>query len=121
MSRFNQNREPAKWTRILDSETNACYVSDGGGVKFTHKDEHGQERPVLTFAGSQADKIEGMMDFIQASFGKIRSEVSAVKEKQDRERLALKAQVQANKAIENLKALGLTPEQLAQALTGKVS
>lgn len=118
---MSTNEKRAVWTEAHKQGPNTLYVSDGGGVKITRLDEQGEERMVYMGSAKQFAKLIMITDFIQACQGPVNTYVSNRRDQEDREKIALKAQVQASKALENLKALGLAPEQIKELLSKQAS
>lgn len=116
-----QKEKRAVWTEAHAQGPNKLYVSDGGAVKITRQDEQGEERMVYMGPAKQFAKLVMITEFIQSCEGKVNTYISNRKDNEDREKIKLKAQVQASKALESLKALGLTEEQIKAALTQKAS
>jgi len=106
----------ANWTLANEQGPNRFYISDGGGVKITRENENGDERMVYMGSLKMFLQLGHVVDFIQACQPKATTYLSDKKARDDREKIALKAQMQAAKAIENLKAAGLNEEAIRQAL-----
>lgn len=116
---YNNNRTekaPAVWNLVKHTGINRLYASEGGAIKITREDDRGEEKLIAMMPTKQYLKLAGMVDFINDTAKLAEQQVERVTEQRDREKIKLQVQVQAGKALEHLKALGLSPEQIQQAL-----
>ncbi len=116
-----QEKPKAQWQLIKSQNDLSVFVSTGGGAKVVQQGTDGQESIIAMMPA------KGLVRLVQA-FGLITDcvpvleaaiEESKANKQAERDRLYIqrKAQVQAERAMQSLKALNLTPEQIAAFLT----
>lgn len=111
-----QDRTPAKWTLVKETGSYRLYQSEGGAVKIIRVDESGNEKQVIMMPARQFGDLAGAVEFITACAPHVIEQHKRYKDNKDKEKIKLQAQVLASKALESLKALGLTQEQINEAL-----
>lgn len=113
---YNQERKPASWTLVKETGSYRLYQSEGGAVKIVRVNEEGTERQVIMMPARQFGDLAGAVEFITQCAPHVVEQHKRYKAEKDKEKIKLQAQVLASKALESLKALGLTQEQINEAL-----
>lgn len=110
------DKAPATWTLVREQGINRLYQSGGGAVKITRETPEGEERLVLMLPARQFETVAMVTDFINECAPHVVRTVKTFKDNKDKEKIKLQSQILAARALETLKGMGLTQEQINDAI-----